>query len=191
MDDIENLLARRVGAPQRPVDVNEVERLILESVQDAGSNPLAFSTLEGGIAELSQRFKQFRDLPPDEQRNLYIDALDDLSRRDTTFKGGQPVSLFGKMMLGALGIIGKVGDVATNPTKIVGVSQEFLAPAMRGFTGKNHPNNPRASQSSGSALVGGGMEEFIPKIVEKVEQLQGRIAKLEGPPAPEGVPLPN
>jgi len=186
MEEIEDLVRRQRGIAAPPMNVEEVMRLILTSVQDAGSNPLAFSTIDGGIAELGQRYKQFRDLPAAAQREMYITAVEELSRRDTTFKGGQPVSLFGKMMLGALGIIGKVGDVATNPSKIVGVADEFLGPALR-----RQPNAPPPYSGSGSALVGGGLEGLLPKVVEQIDTLRERVSKLEGTPAPEGVPLPN
>jgi hypothetical protein len=191
MDDLETLMMQRRGVAPPPLNVGDVEGLILEYAQDLQSNPKAFGTIEGGIAELTQRNKRFAELPDDQKRQLYIQALQDLATKETRYTGGQPTSKFARLILTALGVASKAVDVIRDPSKIVNVAQEFLTPAFQQLTGQNHPNNPGANQSSGSGLVGGGMEEFIPKIVEKVDELQGRVAKLEGTPAPQGVPVPN
>jgi hypothetical protein len=191
MDDLDDLMMRRRGVAPQPLNVGDVERLILDYAQDLQSNPKVFSTIEGGLAELTARNKRFADLPADQKRDLYTQALQDLATKETRTSGGQPTSKFARLIFTALGIASKGVDVLRDPSKIAGVAQEFLTPAFQSLTGQNHPNNPRASQSSGSALVGGGLEEFVPKIVEKVDELQTRIAKLEGPPAPQGVPIPN
>jgi hypothetical protein len=188
MDDIETLMMQRRGIAPQPLNKGDIEGMILEIAQF--ENPKAFGTIDGGIAELTARNKRFAELPDDQKRQLYIEALQDLATKETRYTGGQPTSKFARLILTALGVASKAVDVARNPAEIVNVAKEFLTPAFQSLTG-NHPNNPSATQSSGSALVGGGMEEFIPKIVEKVDELQGRIAKLEGPPAPQGVPVPN
>ena len=190
MDDIETLMMQRRGVAPQPLNVGDIEGLILEYAQDLQSNPKSFSTIEGGIAELTARNKRFAELPDDRKRELYIQALQDLATKETRYSGGQPNSKFARLIFTALGIASKGVDVIRNPAEIVDVAKEFLTPAFQQLTG-NHPNNPSATQSSGSALVGGGMEEFIPKIVEKVDELQTRISKLEGTPQPQGVPIPN
>lgn len=191
MDDLEQLMMQRRGVAPPPLNVGDVEGMILEYAQDLQSNPQVFGTIEGGIAELTQRNKRFAELPNDQKRELYIQALQDLATKETRYSGGQPTSKFSRLILTALGVVSKAADVYRNPAEIVNVAKEFLTPAFQQLTGQNHPNNPSATQSSGSALVGGGMEEFIPKIVEKVDELQGRISKLEGAPQPQGIPVPN
>lgn len=189
MDQLEDLIMQRRGVAPRPINVGDVEAMILEFAQF--ESPKSFATIDGGIAYLNERNKRFAELPDDQKRQLYIEALQDLATKETRPTGGQPTSKFARLIFTALGIASKVVDVYRDPTKIVNVAQEFLSPAFQQLTGQNHPNNPRTSQSSGSALVGSGLEEFVPKIVEKVDELQGRVAKLEGTPAPQGVPVPN
>jgi hypothetical protein len=193
MDDLEleSLMAKRRGIAPQPLSVGDIEGLILNYAQDLQSNPKVFETIEGGIAELTARNKRFAELPADEKRRLYVEALQDLATKETRASGGQPTSKFARLILTALGVASKVVDVARDPTKIVNVAQEFLTPAFQQLTGQNHPNNPRAVQGSGSALVGGGNDEVIEKIVGKVDELIGRVSKLEGSSAPQGVPVPN
>ena len=190
MDDLETLVMKRRGIAPPPMNAGEVAGLILEYAQDLQSNPKVFGTIDGGIAELSDRSKRFAELPADQKRTLYIEALQDLATKETRYTGGQPTSKFARLIFTALGIASKVADVVRDPTKIVGVAQEFLTPAVQQLTGQ-HPNAPPPNSGSGSALVGGGLEALLPKIVEQVDTLRERVSKLEGTPAPQGVPLPN
>ena len=195
MDDLEleGLMAKRRGIAPQPLNVGDVEAMILEYAQDLQSNPKVFETIEGGIAELTARNKRFAELPEDEKRRLYVEALQDLATKETRYSGGQPTSKFARLILTALGVVSKAVDVYRNPAEIVNVAKEFLTPAFQQLTGENHPNNPRTAQGSGSALVGSGNDEIIEKIVGKVDELIGRVSKLEGKdqPAPQGVPVPN
>lgn len=192
MDDLESMMMQRRGIAPQPLNGGDVEGLILDYAQDLQSNPKVFGTIEGGIAELTARNKRFAELPDDRKRQLYIEALQNLATKETRYTGGQPTSKFARLIFTALGVASKVVDVARDPSKIVNVAQEFLGPAFNQLSGANHPNAPQ-DRASGSALVGGGAEEFIPKIVEKVDELIGRVSKLEGKdqPAPQGVPVPN
>lgn len=188
MDDIETLMMRRRGVAPQPLNANDVSRMILDFSQELG-NQKAFSTIEGGIAELARRNPEYAKLSPDQKRNLYMTALEDLASKETKYTGGSGAGMgkFGRLLLTGLGVASKAVDVIRNPSEIVNVAQEFLGPALQQLT-DNHPNNPPASQGSGSSLVGGGLEEFLPKIVEKVEELSGRVSKLEGG---DGVPVPQ
>ena len=144
MEEIEDLARRQRNLPVLALTANDVERMIMEYTQDMSSDPRAFATIDGGIAEVSARNNRFATLPADVKRNLYIEAMKDLLTRETRYTGGQPTSKFARLIWTALGSLSKSVDILRDPSKITGIAKEFLLP---------HPNQP-TDRPTTTALVG-------------------------------------
>lgn len=183
MDDIEELLADKRGGP---VSAMDVVRYLLEAMTDLTVKPQIFRDMEKGIKELSIRHKRYGKLPEEEKKRLYVEAAQILPTLPPP--ANAPPKSYGKfidLILTGVGIFGMAVDAVRDPTSLIGVGQDLF-----------NPNMPRRSQGSGSALVGSENTEIIEKIVGKVDELIGRVSKLEEtdqPPLlpPPGVPLPS
>jgi hypothetical protein len=123
------------GVAEPPLSVNDVARAILEYAQELGANPRHFATLEGGLRVLSGRFPQFAALPSDQQQQLYIHALQDLSSQQTAYTGGPGRGGLQNFLQIALDAAMRGVSVLRNPSNILNVASETLLPALMGERG--------------------------------------------------------
>lgn len=184
MGDFEELLADKRGDAVSSMDV---VRYLLEAMTDGTVKPQIFRDMDAGIQELSVRHKRYGKLPEEEKKRLYVEAAQILPTLPTPPAAPKSYGKFIDLILTGVGIFGMAVDAVRDPTSLIGVGQDLFGP---------HPNMPRRSQGSGSALLGSENTEIIEKIVGKVEELMGRVSKLEGtdqpaPPPQSGVPLPG